>query len=81
MSDLEDLLRRYRPADPPPGLEARIFGEPRVWPWAAAAAALLALTLGLQVASRQQVVVFDQHMGGDVPPLPLDESAVPGALP
>ena len=41
MSDpeLEDLLRRYRPAGPPPDLRARIVAGPapvpRTWPWAA----------------------------------------------
>lgn len=49
---VEDLLRRYRPVSPPPGLRARIVEAPapkRVWPWAAAAAALLAVTIGMHL--------------------------------
>ena len=51
---LDDLLRHVRPAGPPPELRARILGarrSPRAWPWAVAAAALLALTVGLQVST------------------------------
>lgn len=53
MPDIESLLRRYRPVGPPSGLQARIFGEEclaRTWPWAAAAAALLAMTIVVQAA-------------------------------
>src|SRR3954468_16206837 len=57
-SELEALLSRYRPADPPGGLEDRlleqpalVFRDPRTWPWAVAAAALLAVTIGLHVAA------------------------------
>jgi|tagenome__1003787_1003787.scaffolds.fasta_scaffold20776684_2 hypothetical protein len=57
-SELEALLNRYRPADPPGGLEDRlleqpalVFRDPRTWPWAVAAAALLAVTIGLHVAA------------------------------
>ena len=43
--EIEDLLRRYRPAGPAPDVRARIVAgewpEGRVWPWAAAAAVLL----------------------------------------
>ena len=46
----EDLLRKYRPAAPPPDLRARILVPERAaWPWAVAAAALLALTVGLRL--------------------------------
>ena len=48
---LDDLFRRVRPAGPPPDLRARILSaQParRAWPWAAAAAALLAIVVGLQ---------------------------------
>jgi hypothetical protein len=52
--DIEDLLRRYQPAGPPPSLRARILGDagdrPRTWPWAAAAAALLGATVALHAA-------------------------------
>jgi hypothetical protein len=72
--DIEALLRRYRPADPPEELARRVIdgfrvhGEEResrgvrleaeeidrrrTWPWAVAAAALLALTVGLHAAAR-----------------------------
>lgn len=49
--ELDDLLRRYRPAGPPPELCARIAAgvapAARTWPWAAAAAALLAAVCAL----------------------------------
>lgn len=44
--DIENLLRRYRPVGPPADLHARLAPARRAWPWAAAAAALLAITLG-----------------------------------
>jgi hypothetical protein len=44
--DIERALRRYQPVGPPAELRARIAPARRTWPWAAAAAALLALTLG-----------------------------------
>jgi hypothetical protein len=51
---LPDLLRRLQPAGPRPELRARIVESAtprRVWPWAVAAAALLALVTGLQVSA------------------------------
>lgn len=44
----EDQLRRWRPVGPPADLRSRILEAPepkRAWPWAAAAAALLAVTV------------------------------------
>lgn len=57
---IEQLLRQLRPAGPPPELRARIVsaGPRRAWPWIAAAAAMLLMTIALQVAAsslRQQV--------------------------
>lgn len=49
----EDLLRKYRPVGPPPGLRSRALqGDASAWPWAAAAAALLAMVVGLHIAIR-----------------------------
>jgi hypothetical protein len=48
----EDLLRKYRPAGAPADLRARLLVPERAaWPWMAAAAALLALTVGLHAAT------------------------------
>ena len=53
--DIEQMLRRHRPAGPPTELRARILqpaaDESRLWRWAVAAAALLATTIGFHVAS------------------------------
>ena len=50
--EIEDVLRRYRPAGPAPDVRARIVAgerpEGRVWPWAAAAAVLLGAICGTQ---------------------------------
>lgn len=56
--DLENLLRRYRLSPPNAGLWEEITKSPnrqiaksdRAWPWAVAAAALLAITVGLHAA-------------------------------
>ena len=59
--EIERRLRGTRPIGPSPELRARIFArrpQKRAWPWAVAAAALLALTTLLQVgatAARQGV--------------------------
>jgi hypothetical protein len=61
--DIEALLRQYRPAGPARELGDRISqspihqiaqspDSPRTWPWAVAAAALLAISLGLHVTPR-----------------------------
>jgi hypothetical protein len=53
--EIETLLRRYQPVGPAPSLRARIVSpmirERRAWPWVAAAAALLAATVGLHVST------------------------------
>jgi hypothetical protein len=51
---IEGALRRYRPSGPPAMLRDRVLAQDmpaRVWPWAAAAAALLAVTLGMQAVT------------------------------
>ena len=54
--ELDELLRRYRPAAPPAELRARLIASaapmPRTWPWAAAAAALLAAVCVTQLWTR-----------------------------
>jgi hypothetical protein len=54
-SEIENLLRRYHPVAPSPDLSARIFDDRvlRTWPWAAAAAALLAMALGVHAATNR----------------------------
>ena len=48
----EDLLRKYRPVGPPAGLRARLLVPERAaWPWAVAAAVLVAVTLGFHAAT------------------------------
>lgn len=53
--EIETLLRRYQPSGPAPGLRARIVAPAidagRTWPWLAAAAALLAATIGLHMST------------------------------
>ena len=59
MADIDDghidgILRRYRVIDPPPGLRERCVTPPprqRSWPWALAAAILLAAIIAIEVAS------------------------------
>jgi hypothetical protein len=50
--DIEDLLARYRPADPPPDLRARVVLPPARgrggWKWLVAAAALLIVSIAAQ---------------------------------
>jgi hypothetical protein len=53
-TDIDDLLRRVRPAGPPAELRARLLRAapaPRAWPWVGAAAASLVAAAGLQLAS------------------------------
>ena len=59
--DIEKLLRRYAPAEPPPQLRARILRAARparVWPWAMAASLLLVATIALRMLTA--------HVAGDV---------------
>jgi hypothetical protein len=79
--ELEQLLNRYRPVGPPDDLfssitglvRSRTAGVRRAWPWAVAAAALLALTIGLhmsafvpgpELTSTEQTALARQ-LGGD----------------
>lgn len=65
-SEIEDLLRKYRPVGPPAELRHRILattGMPRIWPWASAAAALLVLGLTFQLAARNEVADAGLNLG------------------
>ena len=65
VTDVEELLRRYRPIDPPAELRMRILAGlrearvPRAWPWAVAAAALLVVTFGLHIAGDRETRRMD----------------------
>lgn len=75
-SQVEDLLRRYRPVGPPPRLRGRIFATApnrRTWPWASAAAALLVSALALQVALGHEVSTADIALGSAVDTRVLDD--------
>ena len=54
-----ELIGRYRPVGPPDALRARALASPvpaaRTWPWAAAAAALLAATVGFHTAANRAI--------------------------
>ena len=61
-SDIEDLLRRYRPVGPPARLRERVVaaGPPRrIWPWAGDAAALLVSFLSFHAAARHELSSAD----------------------
>jgi hypothetical protein len=65
-SEIEGLLRKYRPVGPPAELRHRILatnGVLRIWPWASAAAALLVLGLTFQLAARNEVAGADLNLG------------------
>jgi hypothetical protein len=53
--ELEEVLGRYRPRGPSSDLRQSVLaGRPgRVWPWAVAAAALLAMTIGFSSAAER----------------------------
>jgi hypothetical protein len=83
--ELDDLLRRYRPAAPPPGLRARVLdGDAvdtrRAWPWAAAAAALLVAVGLLQLSTRDVyralAVSVSANEASDLDNVPALRSAV-----
>jgi hypothetical protein len=54
---VRELLDRYRPVGAPAGLRHRALigtgNTPRTWPWAVAAAALLAASAGLHLATNR----------------------------
>lgn len=56
---VRELLGRYQPLGPPAALRARVLATPvaaaRTWPWAAAAAALLAATIGFHTAANRTI--------------------------
>jgi hypothetical protein len=65
-SEIEDLLRKYRPVGPPAELRHRILATSRVlriWPWASAAAALLVLGLTFRLAAWNEVAGADLNLG------------------
>ena len=65
---VEDLLKRYRPAAPPDSLRERCLTpsrHARVWPWATAAAALLAITVGLEAAAAGAMARVDVVVAPD----------------
>jgi hypothetical protein len=65
-SEIEDLLRKYRPVGPPAELRHRILATtsvPRIWPWASAAAALLVVGFTFQLAARNEVADAGLNLG------------------
>jgi hypothetical protein len=56
---VRELLARFRPAGPPVELRERVLGTAATpssaWPWAAAAAALFAVTLGLHATADRSI--------------------------
>ena len=76
---VRELLGRYRPVGPVKTLRQRALA-PRVralapaWPWAAAAAALMAASVGFHVATNRAAV------GHALPPSPASEEALTTAL-
>ena len=57
-SEIEDLLRKVRPVEPPAQLRQRILAAPlarRAWPWIGAAAAALIATTAFHLAVGYEV--------------------------
>lgn len=66
-SRVEARLRRYRPAPPPEALRERClaWSEARVWPWAVAAAVLLAAAIGFRAQAGSAMAAAGARMGPD----------------
>lgn len=91
-SEIESVLRKYRPRETPAHLRERIVGSarPPVWPWAAAAAVLLVSVLTFRVAAQREAGRLDlgpdpaaatvadltDALGGDAAARALAESIV-----
>ena len=70
---IESLMRRVRPRGPDPELRDRSLAPvARTWPWMAAAAALLLMTLGAHTSSMRTYAAIDLL----VTPAEHDELAV-----
>lgn len=80
--EILDPLRRYRPVGPPPRLRGRVVqAKPaaRTWPWAVAAAALLAFSIALNTSARKIDADTSLLVPASAPPSnPFDE--LPEAL-
>lgn len=83
--ELEDLLRRYRPVGPSSDLRARILGDTapvgRTWPWAVAAAMLLAAVCGLRLSTRgiyQDLRIHEFSAAASIDDLPALSSVIEG---
>lgn len=96
--DIEALLEKYRPAQPPPELQVsihqitnsihQITNSPThqlTWPWALAAAALLAITIGLHGTASVKTAAPDNpivaqlatDLGGDATAWQLARAVAP----
>jgi hypothetical protein len=74
--EVEHLLRRYRPAGPPPHLRSLIVAPlrvQRIWPWATAAAVLLASMMALRVGARSEAASVDLQLGPDAAERAVEE--------
>ena len=74
--EIEELLRRYRPAGPPSQLRARVTAPmpaQRIWPWAAAAAVLLLSLMTLRISARSETANADLQFGPDAADRAVEE--------